>query len=885
MWQQPDSNTLTPSVPRPPRDGRGRWVRSAAMLCFIGAAICLMSISSVMAEAMTSTDIELLQQKIDTRGASWTAGENSITRMSVEERRALLGHVPDPDAVHSRPPRLSNAMVVPDVFNWGDKDGRNWMTRIKDQGGCGSCWAFATCATFEARQRIAVGQHSLWIDLSEQYLVSCYKGDCGGASATWIMQQIQAGGVCDEACFPYVSGSEYVPPCSDRCPDYTNRMYDILTYGSWYFPSLNSTKHEIYLNGPIQVHITVYEDFYAYAGGVYEYVSGGNEGGHLIVFYGWDNDENCWLAKNSWGTDWGEMGPNGELGWFRIRMGTNEISCEEYNFFLTPIGLDYPEVSSTDPPANGPGGSTSGDVTVTFDDDLDPLTVTGSNVFAYGSQSGPHPATIGYDVPTQAISIDPVDDFIAGEQVCIAMTSDIMSTMGMWINTGHCWRFDVMGATGAGAYDEKVDYATGAGPLGVCTGDLNGDGNSDLVSANAAGGSLSVLMSNGDGTFAPAVPYSVGSGPRSVTAADFNSDGYLDLAAGNSFGSDLSVLINNGDGTFGPATGLPTVGAPRSTISGDFDADGDIDVITASMDNSALRIHLGNGLGSLVGATNRPVDGSPYSLAAGDLDHDGDFDLVYPDYGGSEIHVLWSDGPALFGSESTYEAEAGPRWVALTDMNGDISLDLVVGNYTAQTVTVMMNNGDLTFTNTSISTAPMKPEAVCTADLNGSGFPDIVVSGSNGVRVVTNNGDGTFTDPVVFTTGAFFEGLAADFDGDADIDIAAVSFTGAEVSVLLNNACADGGAGGNICETCCVGRVGDANGSGTDEPTIGDVSVLIDAMFISSNFDIIPCLPEADINQSGGSDPQESDVTIGDVSYLIDYLFITGAGLGLADCM
>ncbi len=85
--------------------------------------------------------------------------------------------------------------------------------------------------------------------------------------------------------------------------------------------------------------------------------------------------------------------------------------------------------------------------------------------------------------------------------------------------------------------------------------------------------------------------------------------------------------------------------------------------------------------------------------------------------------------------------------------------------------------------------------------------------------------------------------------------------------------------------TCCVDRVGDVNASGEDEPTIGDVSVLIDALFISVDWSIIPCLAEADINISGGFDPQQSDITIGDVSYLIDYLFITGASLGLPDCL
>lgn len=85
---------------------------------------------------------------------------------------------------------------------------------------------------------------------------------------------------------------------------------------------------------------------------------------------------------------------------------------------------------------------------------------------------------------------------------------------------------------------------------------------------------------------------------------------------------------------------------------------------------------------------------------------------------------------------------------------------------------------------------------------------------------------------------------------------------------------------------CCENRVGDANGVGGDEPTIGDVSVMIDVKFIAPwrCESVIPCLAEADVNQSGGIHSGCGDITIGDVSILIDYIFITGSKLGLNDC-
>jgi hypothetical protein len=89
-----------------------------------------------------------------------------------------------------------------------------------------------------------------------------------------------------------------------------------------------------------------------------------------------------------------------------------------------------------------------------------------------------------------------------------------------------------------------------------------------------------------------------------------------------------------------------------------------------------------------------------------------------------------------------------------------------------------------------------------------------------------------------------------------------------------------------ICDLtvgCCIGRVGDANGLGGDEPTISDISSMIDMLFISNTE--VACIAEADLNQSGGYHPLVENITISDISSLIDYLFITGPENGtLLDC-
>ena len=105
-------------------------------------------------------------------------------------------------------------------------------------------------------------------------------------------------------------------------------------------------------------------------------------------------------------------------------------------------------------------------------------------------------------------------------------------------------------------------------------------------------------------------------------------------------------------------------------------------------------------------------------------------------------------------------------------------------------------------------------------------------------------------------------------------ELALVSYAGTYIPETID---------GVVYTGCCSGRVGDANGVSGDEPTIGDVSVMIDMLFISG-IDVA-CFAEADINQSGGPLPTRDDVTIGDISILIDYLYITGSSLGLPVCL
>ena len=117
------------------------------------------------------------------------------------------------------------------------------------------------------------------------------------------------------------------------------------------------------------------------------------------------------------------------------------------------------------------------------------------------------------------------------------------------------------------------------------------------------------------------------------------------------------------------------------------------------------------------------------------------------------------------------------------------------------------------------------------------------------------------------------------FEAD-DLGSGSVVEAGLDNILIENFACAP--------PPCCIGRVGDANGSNepTDEITLGDIMLMVDAKFISGNCSILPCLAEADVTQDGGATPNCDDhVTLGDIMVLVDFLFISGPETAtLPDC-
>lgn len=174
---------------------------------------------------------------------------------------------------------------------------------IRNQGGCGSCWAFATIGPIEFIIKNKTGQE---FDLSEQFLVSCNRQGFNCASGGWwAFDDFKSDGFMTESCFPYV-GRDI--PCKQCQPinfiKLINWGYVDVNEG---IPSVDRLKSAIIQYGPITVGISVSNNFYGYRSGVFDYNSpyGINHG---VVILGWDDNKESWIIRNSWGTGWGMGG-------------------------------------------------------------------------------------------------------------------------------------------------------------------------------------------------------------------------------------------------------------------------------------------------------------------------------------------------------------------------------------------------------------------------------------------------------------------------------------------------------------------------------------------------------------------------------------------------
>ncbi|UJR32386.1 hypothetical protein I4U23_019848 [Adineta vaga] len=287
--------------------------------------------------------------------STWKAGPSKFTSWSKSSLKRLMGLRPD----HFKQVKQLVPLIhdVPNDLPTNFDSREQWsncpsIREIRDQGNCGSCWAFGAVEAMSDRICIASNGSKL-VRISAEDLVSCCLlcgMGCNGGYPVAAWNHYKSSGLVtggnyksNEGCEPYTipscdhhvngtlppcQGSQPTPHCTRQCIDgyptpYANDKHYGASVHSIHFKQ-EQIQTEIMKNGPVEAGFTVYSDFLAYKSGVYKHTAGSHLGGHAIKIIGWgvENDTPYWLVANSWNEDWGDK------GFFKILRGHDECGIE-----------------------------------------------------------------------------------------------------------------------------------------------------------------------------------------------------------------------------------------------------------------------------------------------------------------------------------------------------------------------------------------------------------------------------------------------------------------------------------------------------------------------------------------------------------------------------
>jgi len=217
---------------------------------------------------------------------------------------------------------------LPEYFDWRQIDG-DYTTPARSQNiddeTCSSCWAFASVAVIESMLKIEADDPEWDLDLSEQMILAGTDGGCEPDAVATALDYAAEEGIPEEWCLPYEATDDV--SVDEACEEADDSVW---TIGGWRaIEGGDDAIKDAVLDGPVVAKMTLYSDFYRYDGGIYEPSAIAHSSGakHFVVIVGWDDESGVWIAKNSYGTDWGEdtYDATGKKGWFRIPYGVCDI--------------------------------------------------------------------------------------------------------------------------------------------------------------------------------------------------------------------------------------------------------------------------------------------------------------------------------------------------------------------------------------------------------------------------------------------------------------------------------------------------------------------------------------------------------------------------------
>ena len=341
------------------------------------------------------------------------------------------------------------------------------------------------------------------------------------------------------------------------------------------------------------------------------------------------------------------------------------------------------------------------------------------------------------------------------------------------------------------AYDPASNLATGASPRCVRAGDLDGDGDLDLVVAQEGSNDVRIFTNDGTGGFTHTATLPSGLGVTWIVIAPLDADSDLDLAITFRDSSLLGIYWNDGTGGFGTGATLAMPGGPVNVVAADLDNDGDLDLASTNEFVGIVSIVPNNGNGTF-GTRIDIATGIvwPVAVAAGDFNGDGLKDLAVSHFIGGAVAVLLNSipMPGTFTVASTIPTGSGSFGLVTSNFDANPALDLAVPVMNSNAVLLLSGNGAGGFFPPTTVPVGGGPSSLFVADFDGDLITDLAVSEywQGSISVLLRTGPAAFAAPIVLPTGSGCGNVGAgDLDGDGDLDLLGANHLAAGVSVIF----------------------------------------------------------------------------------------------------
>jgi hypothetical protein len=350
------------------------------------------------------------------------------------------------------------------------------------------------------------------------------------------------------------------------------------------------------------------------------------------------------------------------------------------------------------------------------------------------------------------------------------------------------------------AFEAHVEYAVALNPLDAAYADFDGDGLVDVAVTKTNQFSepqeLSLLINAGGGAFQAATFVPTIETPRCLDGGDIDGDGDQDIVVGFQSGDfRAGILRNDGNGNFGSAQLLGLVAGRADALSVvDLDVDGDLDIVIANATGEEVVVLLNEGAGNFAEPETYGGISPAYfaHLAVGDIDGDDDPDVVIGRSLAVDTQSIYrNNGEGTFSSPEPIVTPLSYAGNDLGDVDGDHDLDLAVVNESGPALLLLLNNGSGVFTSAGTFFTGAETQfggELTLADLDQDGLADAMLVGANTPRVATLRSNGAGFEAAEFHVlgGLSRRVEVADLDGDQDFDLVATLFESARVSILLN---------------------------------------------------------------------------------------------------